>query len=69
MTTHLTCEDCGHVGADVSPDWLGDDRCPKCQTSHDEAEGEAAYERSLEDYYGGSSATDRDRMIAAQKVK
>lgn len=59
----IACEDCG---GDACVNRFGSLLCGDCATHADEA----AYERSLSDYYGSSSPqTDGERSMAAHQAK
>ena len=59
----IECEDCG---ADATVNRFGSRLCESCATSADEA----AYERSLSDFYGGSSPqSEGERTHAAHQAK
>ena len=62
------CEKCleDAVEKTATEDRWGTKLCDSCATSHDEA----AYERSLEDYYGGSGpVTLQEQYDAAAAIK
>lgn len=54
FTVHQECEDCGRIYLPFKVETFhGFDYCSRCEDCEQNA-NERAYERSLEDYYGGS---------------